>query len=54
VIIGFILLALLIWIVLIVLGFVLKGLLWLAPMGIGLTVVTAAVGAAHGMSQSRK
>lgn len=53
-IIGFILLALLIWIVLIVLGFVLKGLLWLALIGIGLTVITATVGAAHGLSRSRK
>lgn len=52
--IGFILLALLIWITMIVLGFVLKGLLWLALIGIGLTVITATVGAAHGLTQSRK
>lgn len=50
-IIGLILLALLIWITMIVLGFVLKGLLWMAIIGIGLTIITATVGAAHGMSR---
>ncbi|MET4004839.1 MULTISPECIES: hypothetical protein [Arthrobacter] len=35
---------LIIWLVLAVLGFVVKGLLWLAIIGVVLFVVTAAVG----------
>jgi hypothetical protein len=42
--IGFILLLLVIWLVLAILGFVIKGLFWLAVIGIVLFVVTAIVG----------
>jgi uncharacterized membrane protein YccC len=42
--IGFIVLLLVIWLVLAVLGFVIKGLFWLAVIGIILFVVTAIVG----------
>lgn len=38
-------LALVVWLVLAVLGFVIKGLFWLAILGIVLFLVTAAVGA---------
>ncbi|GAA4756599.1 hypothetical protein [Actinomycetospora chibensis] len=38
--------ALIVWVVLAVLGFVIKGLFWLAIVGIVLFVATAAVGAA--------
>ena len=41
---GFILLLLVVWLVLAVLGFVIKGLFWLAVVGAVLFVVTAAVG----------
>ena len=42
--IGFIILLLLIWFVLAILGFVIKGLFWLAVIGIVLIVATALVG----------
>ena len=42
--IGFIVLLLVIWLVLAVLGFVIKGLFWLAVIGILLFVATAIVG----------
>jgi len=42
--IGFIVLLLAIWLVLAILGFVIKGLFWLAVIGIVLFVVTAIVG----------
>ncbi|WP_354575820.1 hypothetical protein [Frigoribacterium sp. UYMn621] len=42
--IGFIVLLLVIWLVLAVLGFVIKGLFWLAVIGIILFVVTGIVG----------
>lgn len=42
-----ILLALLVWVVLAVLGFVIKGLFWLAIVGIVLFLTTAALGAAR-------
>ena len=38
--------ALIVWVVLAVLGFVIKGLFWLAIIGIVLFVATAAVGGA--------
>jgi len=38
---GFLLLLLVIWLVLAVLGFVIKGLIWLAIVGIVLFVITA-------------
>ena len=41
---GFIALLLIVWLVLAVLGFVVKGLIWLAIIGIILFLVTAAVG----------
>ncbi|UIK90267.1 hypothetical protein [Arthrobacter polaris] len=41
---GIILALLVIWLVLSVLGFVVKGLLWLAIIGIVLFVATAAIG----------
>jgi hypothetical protein len=43
-IVGLIVVALVIWLVLAVLGFVIHGLFWLAVIGIVLFVVTAAVG----------
>ncbi len=42
---GLIIALLVIWVVLAVLGFVLKGLLWLAIIGVVLFIVTAVVGA---------
>ncbi len=42
--------ALVVWVVLAVLGFLIKGLFWLAIVGIVLFVVTAAVGAFRGRS----
>jgi hypothetical protein len=45
--------ALVIWLVLAVLGLVIKGLFWLAIIGIVLFVVTAAFGAARRSSQRR-
>ena len=42
---GLLLLALVVWIVLAVLGFVIKGLVWLAIIGIVLFVATAAFAA---------
>ncbi len=42
--IGFIVLLLVVWLVLAILGFVIKGLFWLAVIGIVLFVVTAIVG----------
>lgn len=41
---GFIVLLLVIWIVLAILGFVIKGLFWLAVIGVVLFAATAAVG----------
>lgn len=45
--------ALVIWVALAVLGFVIKGLFWLAIVGIVLFVATAAVGAARRSSLHR-
>ena len=42
--IGFIIFLLVLWLVLAVLGFVIKGIFWLAVIGIVLFVVTAIVG----------
>lgn len=42
---GLLFVALVIWLVLVVLGFVIKGLLWLALIGIVLFLVTAIWGA---------
>lgn len=50
---GLIVLLLVIWLVLAVLGFVLKGLLWLAIIGIVLFVITVIVGAIRRRSAAR-
>ena len=41
---GIILIALIVWIVLVVLGFVIKGLFWLAVVGVILFLATAVFG----------
>lgn len=48
---GLIVVALIIWLVLAVLGFVIKGLFWLAIIGIVLFVVTAVGGAVRGRAR---
>jgi energy-coupling factor transporter transmembrane protein EcfT len=48
---GLIVVALIIWLVLVVLGFVIKGLFWLAIIGIVLFVVTAGAGARRGRAR---
>lgn len=50
---GLIVALLVIWLVLAVLGFVLKGLLWLAIVGIVLFLITAIVGAIRRRSATR-
>ncbi|MBM9468152.1 hypothetical protein [Nakamurella leprariae] len=51
---GFLLLLLVVWIVLSVLGFVIKGLLWLGIIGVVLFVVTALIVAARRRSSIRR
>lgn len=48
-----IVLALIVWVVLVVLGVVIKGLFWLAIIGVVLFLVTAAFGAAKRSSLRR-
>ena len=50
---GLLVLLLIVWLVLAVLGFVVKGLFWLAVIGIALFLVTAGYGAAK-RSASRR
>jgi len=50
---GLIIIALIIWLVLAVLGFVVKGLFWLAIIGIVLFVATAIVGGARSRATRR-
>ena len=50
--IALILILLLIWVAFGVVGFVVKGLLWLAIIGIVLFVITAIVGAVRGRSRT--
>ena len=50
---GLILVALVIWLVLAVLGFVIKGLFWLAIVGIVLFVITAILGGVRGRAARR-
>jgi hypothetical protein len=50
--IALILILLLIWVAFGVIGFVVKGLLWLAIIGIALFVITAIVGAVRGRSRT--
>ncbi len=50
--IALILILLLIWVAFGVVGFVVKGLLWLAFIGIALFIITAVVGAFRGRSRT--
>lgn len=50
---GLLLLALVVWIALVVVGFVIKGLIWLAIVGIVLFLVTGAFGAMRRSSLRR-
>lgn len=51
--IGLIVIALIVWLVLAVLGFVVKGLFWLAIIGIILFVATAILGGVRGRASRR-
>ena len=51
--IGLLVLLLIVWLVLAILGFVIKGLVWLAVIGIVLFLATAAYGAVKRTAQRR-
>ncbi len=51
---AFIIILLVIWAVLAVLGFVIKGLFWLAIVGLILFVITIIIGAIRGAIKRRK